>query len=116
MAFRIQSPLWRGVATVCALAALVYAVAAVWRGARQSASGDRDEVTIVCTKCGAEATMSSAALAKLPTDNETAMYGCPKCNALAAVPTPYRCPQCKRAFPPPPMNAPMECPLCKAPL
>ncbi len=112
---RFASPAGRALAAVIIIGGLGYAGYAFFRQFRTKSTSDTDQVTLVCQKCKAESTMSSAEFAQLPMKAETSTWACPKCGAYEAKTTPYRCPSCGRAFLPPPMGAKMECPLCKAP-
>ncbi len=115
MSIGLKSPVARAVGLIFVLGAFGYSGYAVWRHFQQGTGSESETVTLVCAKCAAETSMSSKQFAELPNDADSGNWRCPKCNAMAARPTPFRCPTCKRAFLPPPMDAPMVCPLCKAP-
>ncbi len=75
---------------------------------------DVDRVWLLCLKCGAETSVTSAQFAKLPRDENTDQVRCSKCGELQAKVATFRCPHCNRLIiPNPNPNAPYVCPHCK---
>ena len=84
-----------------------------WRG--PLASVERDEVVLVCTGCGTEQHMKTAALNKLEPDDETGGYECTSCKKFTAFNAPFRCHNCGRWVPLTPdyQAKAYVCPFCK---
>ena len=98
-------------AIIFIVGALAVAAFSAFRASTAPRGTERDEVLLACTKCGHDTRLPSAEFAKLPHDPHGG-YECPKCHALTAFVASSVCPQCKRAIPPQPPTAPLECPFC----
>jgi hypothetical protein len=103
---------------VVAVACLVYAGFAIRSFWRRPRGSNLDEVLLVCVKCSAESTVSSAEFNALPMDQGNLAVECPECKELGAYIASMRCPECARGIPNTPglFGTAYECPYCKAPL
>lgn len=111
-----RATILRAGALVFVVVAIAYSARTLWTNARELSAGEKDAVTLVCSKCDQETTLPSAEYQKLSRDPVSGGVQCPKCGEKAARIGSVRCPKCKRAIPPQPADAPLVCPFCKASL